>query len=34
VDLTAFRPMIKRIAPQTKVFLPEIFHLYKLSEFL
>jgi hypothetical protein len=34
VDLTAFRQMIKRIAPQTKVFLPEIFHLYELSEFL
>jgi L-ascorbate metabolism protein UlaG (beta-lactamase superfamily) len=34
VDLTTFRQMIKRIAPQTKVFLPEIFRLYELSEFL
>ncbi len=34
VDLSEFRQMIKRIAPQTKVFLPEIFRLYELSEFL
>lgn len=34
VDLTAFRQLIKRIAPQTQVFLPEIFHLYELSAFL
>jgi L-ascorbate metabolism protein UlaG (beta-lactamase superfamily) len=34
VDLNAFRQMIKRIAPQTKVLLPEIFRLYELSEFL
>lgn len=34
VDLTAFRLLIKRIAPQTQVFIPEIFHLYELSAFL
>jgi L-ascorbate metabolism protein UlaG (beta-lactamase superfamily) len=34
VDLTAFRQMIKRIAPQTQVFLPKIFRLYKLNESL
>ena len=34
VDLTAFHQMIKRIAPKTQVFLPEIFHLYELCEFL
>jgi len=34
VDLTAFRQMIKRIAPQTQVFLPEIFRLYELNTFL
>jgi L-ascorbate metabolism protein UlaG (beta-lactamase superfamily) len=34
VDLTTFRQMIRRIASQTKVFLPEIFRLYELSEFL
>jgi L-ascorbate metabolism protein UlaG (beta-lactamase superfamily) len=34
VDLAAFRQLIKRIAPQTKVFLPEIFRLYELSAFL
>lgn len=34
VDLTAFRQLIKRIAPQTQVFLPEIFRLYELSAFL
>ena len=34
VDLTAFSHLIKRIDPQVQVFLPEIFHLYELSEFL
>ena len=34
VDLTEFSQLIKRIAPKTQVFLPEIFHLYKLSKFL
>jgi hypothetical protein len=34
VDLTAFRQMIKHIAPRTKVFLPEIFRRYELSELL
>ena len=34
VDLTAFSQLIKRIDPQIQVFLPEIFHLYELSEFL
>jgi L-ascorbate metabolism protein UlaG (beta-lactamase superfamily) len=34
VDLTAFRQLIKRIAPQTQVLLPEIFRLYELSAFL
>ncbi|MGZ3630972.1 MAG: MBL fold metallo-hydrolase, partial [Ktedonobacteraceae bacterium] len=34
VDLTAFSQLIKRISPKTQVFLPEIFHLYELSEFL
>jgi L-ascorbate metabolism protein UlaG (beta-lactamase superfamily) len=34
VDLTAFSQLIIRIAPKTQVFLPEIFHLYELSEFL
>lgn len=34
VDLTAFRQMIKRIAPQMQVFLPEVFRLYELSAFL
>jgi L-ascorbate metabolism protein UlaG (beta-lactamase superfamily) len=34
VDLTAFSQLIKRIAPQTQVVLPEIFRLYDLSVFL
>ncbi len=34
VDLTAFSQLIKRITPQTQMFLPEIFHIYELSEFL
>ena len=34
VDLAAFSQLIKRIAPQTQVFFPEIFRLYELSEFL
>jgi len=34
VDLTAFGQMIKRFAPQTQVFLPELFRLYQLSELL
>ena len=34
VDLTAFSQLIKRISLKTQVFLPEIFHLYELSEFL
>lgn len=34
VNLTAFSRMIKQIAPQTRVFLPKIFHLYELDVFL
>ncbi len=34
VDLPAFRQLIKHIAPQTKIFFPEIFRLYDLSEIL
>jgi L-ascorbate metabolism protein UlaG (beta-lactamase superfamily) len=34
VDLTTFSQLIKRISPQTQVFLPEIFQLYELSELL
>jgi L-ascorbate metabolism protein UlaG (beta-lactamase superfamily) len=34
VDLTAFTQLIKRIAPHTQVFLPQILRLYELSEFL
>ncbi len=34
VDLNAFSMMIKRIVLRIKVFLPEIFNLYELSEFL
>ena len=34
VDLTEFSKLIKRISPKTQVFLPKIFHLYELSEFL
>jgi L-ascorbate metabolism protein UlaG (beta-lactamase superfamily) len=33
-NLTRFRQLIKQIAPQVSVFLPEIFHLYDLSECL
>jgi L-ascorbate metabolism protein UlaG (beta-lactamase superfamily) len=34
VDLTRFHQMIMQIAPQAHVFLPEIFRLYEVSEFL
>ncbi len=34
VDLTEFHQLIKQIAPQAHVFLPEIFRSYDLSEFL
>ncbi|HEX9134023.1 MAG TPA: MBL fold metallo-hydrolase [Ktedonobacteraceae bacterium] len=34
VDLTEFHQLIKQIAPQARVFLPEIFRLYDVSEFL
>jgi len=34
VDLTEFRHMIKQIAPEAKVFIPEMFHRYDLSECL
>jgi L-ascorbate metabolism protein UlaG (beta-lactamase superfamily) len=32
VDLIEFRQLIKQIAPEAKVFIPEIFRLYDLSE--
>ncbi len=34
MDMTEFRQMIKQISPEAKVFIPEIFHLYDLSEYL
>jgi L-ascorbate metabolism protein UlaG (beta-lactamase superfamily) len=33
-NLTGFRQMIKQITPEAKVFIPEIFRLYNLSECL
>lgn len=34
VDLTLFRQLIKQVAPHARVLLPEIFHLYDLSDCL
>ena len=34
VWINRIQPTDQRIDPQTQVFLPEIFHLYELSEFL
>jgi Beta-lactamase superfamily domain len=34
VNLTTFKQMIQRIAPQIKVILPKIFYLYELDAFL
>ena len=34
INLTAFGRMIERISPETKVFVPDIFHTYDLKEFV